>query len=226
MKKFALILLALSLLTVSCRKDRVLFTDVAFVNAVSGVYTTDFGLVFNIVENASGKEIPADGRLIMQCDVLKASGKGVYDVRVTDFAIPLTKDPIPAVETPEADDPLSIESGWFSGGYFNLLLGLYTKTESGVKHLINAEYTLPTETNDTLYLRIRHNAFGELPLDPDDSEDEYGYSRTYACFHLDGLLPSGTEVPFKVLWKWYGEKGEDDEVTVEDCSHIIDKLIF
>ena len=95
-----------------------------------------------------------------------------------------------------------------------------------MKHLINAEYTFPTETNDTLYLRIRHNAFGELPLDPDDSEDEYGYSRTYACFHLDGLLPSGTEVPFKVLWKWYGEKGEDDEVTVEDCSHIIDKLIF
>ena len=227
MKKFAFIGVALLLLAVSCQKDKVLFyNDVTFVNAVGGVYTTDYGLIFNVVENTSEREIPTDGRLIFQCDVLKSTDIGVYNVRVTNFAVPLTKDPIPAVEEPEADDPITIETGWFSGGYFNALLGLYTKDESEVKHLINAEYTFPTETNDTLYIRIRHNALSELPVDPDDDKDEYSYVRTYACFHLDGLMPSGTEVPAKILWKWYGEKDEGGEVTYEEHHHIINNLIF
>ena len=227
MKKFAFIWAALLLLAVSCQKDKVLiYNNITFVNAVGGVYTTDYGLVFNIVENTSEREIPADGRLILQCDVLKASGVGAYDVRVTNFAVPLTKDPIPAVDAPEADDPINIETGWFSGGYFNTLLGLYSKDKSEVKHIINAEYTRPTETNDTLYIRIRHNAMGELPADPDDTEDDYSYVHTYACFHLVGLLPSDTEVPTKILWKWYGEKGEGGEVTFEEYHHKIDKLIF
>ena len=201
-------LLALVLFA-SCKKDDVLYyNDVTFVNAADGVYITDYGLTYDIVENATVKEIPRDGRLILQCDILKVRGDGVYEVRVTQFAVPLTKDPVPSVAEPEADDPIQIENGWFSGGYFNTLLGLFVKDESDVKHLINLEYTLPDEANDTLYLRLRHNALGELPADPEDETDEYSYARTYACFHLNGLQPSGTEVPVQIQWNWYNQEGD------------------
>ena len=204
---FAAILLALA--AVSCKKDQVLYyNDVSFVTATDGVYISDAGVEYVIVENATDREIPRDGRLILACDILKKVRTGVFDVRVNAFSQPLAKDAVEASGSAQ-DDPVSIEDGWFSGGYFNSLLGLFVKDESSVKHVLNLEYTLPTEANDTLYLRLRHDALGEIPVNPKDDTDEYSYVRTYACFRLDGLLPSGSEVPVKILWNWYDAEAED-----------------
>ena len=217
MKRFLYVVtLILCLATVSCKKDEILlYNNVTFVTVTDGKYLTDAGVQYIIVENATDREIPAEnGRLILACDILKKVRNGVYNVRVNAFSQPLTKDVIPA-SGDSADDPVSLEDGWFSGGYFNSLLGLYVKDESDVKHLLNLEYTLPTESNDTLYLRFRHNAFGEVPAKPDDDTDEYSYVRTYACFKLADLLPSGTVAPVKILWKWFDDEGEDPAATRE-----------
>ncbi len=214
MKRLSSLLLPLLLLMslFSCKKDDILFQgDVTFVTAVEGVYTTDAGVQYIIVENRADREIPTEGRLILQSDILRRVEKGVYEVRVLAFSTPLAKDPVPAGNSGEADDPLTIETAWFSGGWFNALLGLYVKDESDVKHIINAEYTLPTETNDTLYLQLRHNALGDLPADPSDETDAFSYARTYACFHLNGLLPADTKVPVKILWKWYDPQADDPD---------------
>ena len=224
LKKTILAVLFALLAAVSCKKDNViLYNDVTFVTADAGRYFTDFGLEYVIVENASEKEIPAEGRLILQSDILKKVGTGVYNVRVNAFAVPLTKDAAPAAEVPDQDDPTKIENGWFSGGYFNVLLGLFVKNESDVKHLLNLAYTLPTETNDTLYLQLRHNAFDDVPTAPDQAETEgFTYAHTYACFKMDELLPEGTIAPVKVTWRWFA--GEDGGETKE-WKHIL-KLKF
>ena len=216
MKRFLYVVtLILCLATVGCKKDEIiLYNDITFVTATDGEYISDTGLKYIIVENASEREIPQEGRLIFACDILKKVRNGVYNIRVNNFSQPLTKDVIPASEDP-VDDPVSIEDGWFSGGYFNTLLGLYRKDESDVKHLLNLEYTLPTESNDTLYLRLTHNAYGEVPAKPDDNTDEYSYVRTYACFKLADLLPSGTVAPVKILWNWFDKEAEDPAATRE-----------
>ena len=219
MKRFLSIAILL-LCLVSCKKDELIFhNDVSFVTVIDGEYFTDAGVQYIIVENASDREIPTEGRLILACDILKKVRPGVFNVRVNGLSVPLTKDSIPATESP-ADDPICIESGWFSGGYFNSLLGFYAKDESSVKHLLNLEYTLPNEGNDTLYLHLTHNAFEEVPANPKDDTDEYSYLHTYACFKLAGLLPSDTEVPVKILWKWYDEEAGDPS----DCKEYSYKL--
>ena len=209
---------------VSCKKDNViLYNDVSFVTAVAGRYYTDFGLEYVIVENASEREIPAEGRLIISSDILKKVKTGVYNVRINDFALPLTKDAAPAAVVPTQDDPTLIENGWFSGGYLNVLLGLYVKNDSDVKHILNLAYTLPTETNDTLYLQLRHNALGDVPTTPAQAETEdFTYARTYACFRMNELLPEGTVAPVKVTWRWFVD--EDSSETEE--SKFIVKLKF
>lgn len=195
------ILLAAALV-LSCKKDTViLYNDLSFVTASGGTYITDSNLEYIIVENASGKEIPAEGRLLLSSDILKKVRNGVFHVRVNAFAVPLTKDSVKPEEAPAADDPVQIEGGWFSGGYFNALLGFYRKDESETKHIVNLTYTLPTESNDTLYLRLRHDAVGEVPPSEDET-DGYSYVRTYTCFHLAGLLPENTVAPVKVTWLW------------------------
>ena len=209
MKRLLLIATLLSLAAIGCKKDDVLFyNDITFITATDGVYISDAGNEYVIVENSTDREIPRDGRLIVSCDILKKVRTGVFNVRVTGFSVPLAKDSVPASENPAAD-PVSIENGWFSAGWFNSLLGLYVRDDSSVKHLLNLEYTLPTETNDTLYLRLTHDALGDVPADPEDDTDEYSYVRTYACFKLEGLLPAGTEVPAKILWNWYDPVAED-----------------
>ena len=206
---FSLTLLLLVLSAAGCKKDPVLYyNDISFVNATEGVYVSDAGVEYVIVENATDREIPRNGRMIFACDILQKVRTGVFNVRLNGFSVPLVKDPVLSSGSP-ADDPVSIEGGWISGGYFNTLLGFYLDDASSVKHLINLEYTLPTESNDTLYLQLTHDALGEVPVNPADETDAYSYVRTYACFPLDGLLPSGTEVPVKVLWKWYDSAAED-----------------
>ena len=215
-RKFIFAACALLLaVAVSCKKDNVIiYNDVTFVTASAGRYFTDFGLEYVIVENASEREIPAEGRLILSSDILKKVKTGVYNVRVNAFAVPLTKDAAPAAEVPEQADPTLIEGGWFSGGYLNALLGLYVKEESEVTHILNLAYTLPTETNDTLYLQLRHNALGDVPSAPDQAEPEgYASKRTYASFNIDGLLSEGSVVPAKITWKWFADEksGETKE---------------
>ena len=197
--------LLLGLTFFACKKNDVIFyNDVSFITAQEGVYYSDAGLEYRIAENATGKEIPAEGRFVFASDILRKVSERVYEIRLNAFSVPLTKDAVASGEAPEAEDPIRLDKGWFAGGYFNILAGLFLREDSEVKHILNVEYTLPTESNDTLYLHVLHDAQGEFPAVPDEPGD-YRYVTTYACFHVAGLLPEGTEAPVKISWKWYEE---------------------
>lgn len=145
-----------------------------------------------------------------------------YYVRLYNIAKVLTKSPVKesfilADETNRQDsignDPINLSEAWFGGKYLNVEFTMPVKNNSGVKHFINIVEDDVTVHNDTVYLTLRHNAYGDKPEAGNRKEDSaYRWVWGNASFDLTSILPEGaTSVPVKLVWTAYKKDSSETE---------------
>jgi hypothetical protein len=214
------IIAALALLAAAaCSKDNViLYGDTEIGNVVDGRFHSDAGLVYTVTEQTCDGKLEDDTRVLIICDILKRTGDKSYDIRLRSFILPLCKQPVAEGVLSEEDsreDPVSVASAWFGGGYLNINMGVYVLPESETKHVFNlVHYT--KAGSDTLYLDLKHNANGEYFGAPDIKDSDLQSGGLWACFPMEGVVPDGVKsVPVKLSWMWHrledGNMVEDTE---------------
>ena len=204
-----------AILLISCLPDRdVLFTDSGMCTTLGrDKLQTDSGNIYNIVENDSGSLIPDTlKRIMISCDVLSTvSGKSnEYNIRIIDFRGALCEEPVIASSIPLdtlGTDGVNVVQAWVSGGYLNSFLNVAMKKNSDTVHDINLLFDDFKSNADTLYLKMRHNAHGESPENPEESFNNLVFAGVYASFPLDNIMPIGGKYPIVHLeWDWYTDE--------------------
>jgi len=184
---------------------------------------TDKGNTLLVTKSYTGGEIiENDKRVLVNFEILsdKESNKNKYEVAVNGFYNLLSKPLVNESfiledETVRRDsignDPFTYVNAWFGGGYINIDFETYFVKYSSTKHLINLIWDDTRADSDTLYLTLRHNAYGEIP----PKDDMTLYRGAGICsFKLSNLLPQGvTSKPVKLMWTQYGYNYEDHK----DC---------
>lgn len=207
-------LAALAIVTMACKKDTIIASNVVtFGNIDGSTFTTDRGLVYHITEQTCQGSLEGQTRWLIVCDVLKKLSDNEYNIRLTDFVRPMIKDPVNNGEIPEdqvGDNPLSVGTGWIGGGHLNIQALFHFKQTDGAKHYINLMRDEGPFPDDTLYYRLYHNANGEYP-GGEVSMDEMVYGFCYCCFPIAGDLPEEKDaMPVKVTWRALVEGTEED----------------
>lgn len=183
----------------SCKKDdTICYNNITMGNIVDGSLVSDQGNTFDITNapDILNPETFKYGRVILVCDVLKKTAEKRYEIRLTDIASVLAKDPVPA-ETikPEddinVDDPIHIRDIWYGGGYINMLLEFAAKKNSSTQPLINLIFNEVAEPEDGSDLKnyvftLRHNAFGDVATEKE--ADQYTVSGGYVSFPVANLI--------------------------------------
>ena len=183
----------------SCKKDdAICYNNITMGNIDGSSIVSDQGNTFDIINSPANLNLETFkyGRVILACDVLKKTAEKRYDVRLTDIASVLAKDPVPAeVIEPEddinVDDPIHIRDIWYGGGHINMLLEFAVKKNSSTQHLINLIFNEVAEPEDGSDLKnyvftLRHNAFGDVATE--EEADQYFVSGGYVSFPVANLI--------------------------------------
>lgn len=149
-----------------------------------------------------------------------------YYIRLYGFDDVLTKVPVKQSFINEdkevrqdsiGNDPINVREAWFGGRYLNVEFRIPVKDGSKEKHFINLVQGDVVAHNDTVYVTLRHNAYGERP-DTGNDQGNYSWGRGRVSFDLTSIVPEGqTSVPVKLLWTEYG-KNTSETVNREDSG--------
>ena len=115
------------------------------------------------------------------------------------------------------NDPINVQEAWFGGRYLNVEFRIPVKDGSKEKHFINLVQDDVVAHHDTVYVTLRHNAYGEKPGTGND-RGNFSWGRGRVSFDLTSIVPEGqTSVPVKLLWTEYG-KNASETVRREDSG--------
>ncbi|MDR1221387.1 MAG: hypothetical protein LBL07_00725 [Tannerella sp.] len=179
---------------------------------------TDKGNTLVVTRSYTSAAIEDGKRILANYEILsdRDKNKSIYEVKVNGFYYLLSKPPVSesfilADEEMRRDsignDPFNRVEASFGGDYINIKFNLYYSGNSDRKHMINLIYDDTRSTADTLYLTLRHNAYGEAlgktssPL----------YRAWGMCsFKIADLLPEdAASMPVKLTWTQYDGNGYD-----------------
>ncbi|MDR2473325.1 MAG: hypothetical protein LBD53_07195 [Tannerella sp.] len=180
---------------------------------------TDKGNTLIVTESYTSQSIENGKRVFANFEVKsdKDSRKKIYEVKVNGFYQLLSKPVVNesyvlANEEVRRDsignDPFIDVYAWFGGDYININFEAFFKNYSSVKHLINLVYDDTRSTSDTLYLSLKHNAYGETA-----NNNMYLHSGIGRCsFLLSNLLAADIKYkPVKLTWLEYRYDGHHVE---------------
>ena len=115
------------------------------------------------------------------------------------------------------NDPINVQEAWFGGRYLNVEFRIPVKDGSKEKHFINLVQDDVVAHHDTVYVTLRHNAYGEKPGTGND-RGNFSWGRGRVSFDLTSIVPEGqTSVPVKLIWTEYG-KNASETVRREDSG--------
>jgi len=171
---------------------------------------TDKGNTLVVTKSQSSQSIENEKRVLVNYEILsdKDKGKNVYEIGVNWFYNLLSKPVINesyilkdevARRDSIGNDPFSSINALFGGDYININFELWHSQSTDKKHMINLVYDDLRSDADTIYLRLYHNAYGEVP-----KKDSYNnlYKGLGRCsFKISDLLPGGvTSKPIRLTW--------------------------
>lgn len=177
------------------------------------IYTDKGNTLVVTKSQATGFELEDDKRVLVYFDILSEenANKNVYEIRVNYFFNLLSKPIVNEsfiLQNEEArrdsigDDPFSRISAWFGGDFINIDFEVWHAQNSDVKHMINLVYDDTRADADTVYLRLYHNAFGEVPKDNIIHNLYQGIGKS--SFKVSDLLPENvSSKPFRLSWTQY-----------------------
>jgi hypothetical protein len=182
---------------------------------------TDKGNTLAVTKSYTSQSIENGKRVLVNFEVLsdKDKGKKVYEVQVNGFYNLLSKPLVNEsfiLQNEEVrrdsigNDPFIQTAAWFGGDYVNIDFEIFHSQNVEKKHLINLIYDDLRADADTVYLTLRHNAYGEVVGAATGSYLYRGWGR--CSFKISDLLPEGvTSKPVKLMWTQYGYNYEAKE---------------
>jgi hypothetical protein len=207
----------------SCLDDDYIYVSYGVIQNVTSKdnyeILTDKGNTLVVTKSYTSATIEDGKRILANYEILsdKDKSKKVYEVKVNGFYHLLSKPLVNEsfiLEDEEArrdsigNDPFYAVDSWFGGDYLNIDLNLYYSKISDKKHMINLIYDDTRSTADTIYLALRHNAYGEIPGEGHSLYRDWGR----CSFQIADLLPEGvTSKPVKLMWIQYGHNYEITE---------------
>ena len=205
-------------LQVSCQKDNTLqYNNATMGNIVDGIFVSDQGNRFNIVDQNCYGNLQEMERAFIVCDVLNRSAgadENEYDVRLNHISKVLTKDAVPHTNLTEEmmiQDPIHIENAWISGGYINMYIMFPSKAGSSTPHIINlvheggmTDQETGEEIPGTYRFTLRHNSNGDKITPP--QVIDYVLAGAYVSFPLNTYITE-KEADFSIEWTWHKNAG-------------------
>jgi len=180
---------------------------------------TDKGNTLVVTKSHTGQTIENDKRVLVNYELLsdKNQNKNVYEIQVNGFYSLLSKPLVnesfilqkeDARRDSIGNDPFIAISARFGGDYVNINFELLYKQGSDVKHMINLVYDDTRASADTIYLRLYHNAYDEVP-----GKGLFLYKDLGRCsFKISDLMPEGvTSKPIRLTWIEYNHNYEPVE---------------
>ncbi len=175
-------------------------------NAESYNILTDEGLTLYVVENNVSEAEVEDGQRVMaNYTVLERVEQG-YNVQLNFLYNILTKDPVFLSEMTSEEqneignDPLNVLSMSFGGKYLNVNMQLMRK-DPELAHFVNLVVDEQRSDDQTVYLTLRHNAYGDATSIPVSQR---------VSFDLSKLVPEGQQ-QINVYVEWTNYQGEHRE---------------
>ena len=179
---------------------------------------TDKGNTLVVTKSFTGQKIENDKRVLVNFEILsdKDKNKNVYEIKVNGFYSLLSKSIVSESFILQdevfrrdsiGNDPFNDIAARFSGDYLNIDFELFYEQHSNTKHMINLVYDDTRMSTDTLYLRLYHNAYGEIP-----GKGMYlyrGYGRS--SFKISDLVTNASSVPVNLTWTEYNSDLEPVE---------------
>ena len=215
MKRFliaAVVLVTSVLFIVSCisRDDTLYYglTDYGVVQGANRILTDD-DIVLTIVQKECNENLDTMGRVAVFCDLLRKVSETEYEINLREIQSMKIVSPVlstsPQAEARVYDDPVCLQTAWFSGGYLNLTLSYYVKKGSTTPHTLLFVEDRPCfdETQDIqidINLRIYHEGGGESFANPDIDMDQLNQVNTFVS------------IPFGSLDPYHGGPAQDDTV--------------
>lgn len=210
----------------SCKKDNTLQYAVrTMCNITDGKIVSDFGNIYNIVENNCPGNIYEMDRAYIQCDLLNvtAGTEDEYDIRLSWLAKPEQKKPVMLGQAPSyiGKDPVKLYQGWFGGGYFNVIVLYPGMKDSKTEHDIDLIVDDSKSSKDKIYLQLRHNAHGDLPAA--DSEGQAALYEKCLTFRISDIIDSYNTnnegaLPVIVSYEWYKDDNSMNETTPSEVK--------
>ena len=218
---------ALLLVAVSCNQDKTLYYNITEMGKVQdGKIISDGGLTYIVTENMTEYTLDKDGRVLFLIDILQtAEADYTYNVRLNSiFSVP-TPAVIQEADLPsEADDAIRVNTAWFGGGYLNLSLGYLVHSNTEVEHKVNIVEQHVENGLDTLFLRIYHDAGGEIwDGSTTLSETEMGMITDYYSVPIESFIPESDSRPLKLTYSWYTYEN-DEVVSPTKPYHVLGEL--
>jgi hypothetical protein len=181
---------------------------------------TDKGNTLAVTKSYTSQSIENDKRVLVNFEVLsdKDKNKNLYEVQVNGFYNLLSKPLVnesfilqdeAARRDSIGNDPFIQINARFGGDYVNIDFEIFHSQNVEKKHMINLIYDDTRTDADTVYLTLRHNAYGEVI----GTGGSYLYEGWGRCsFKISDLLPEGvTSRPVKLMWTQYGHNYEAKE---------------
>lgn len=187
------------------------------------------GVQVNSSEAKEGLRIFANYSILgSERDEVNLDGKMNYYIHLYNINEVLCKAPVKQsfiLENEEVrndsigNDPINVSEAWFGGKYLNVEFVVPVKAGSSVKHFINLVDDDVELHNDSVYITLRHNAYGEKLDVPNTQADQaYEWNSGRVSFDLTSLVPDGqNSVAVKLIWTEYGKNGSE-LVTREDSG--------
>ena len=192
----------------SCKKEGESYRfGVSYGNIVGSAdsyhIVTDEGTNLYVVEGASATEV-VDGQRVMANYSIEDRVETGYNIRLNFLYNILTKDPVflSKITWDErreiGDDPLNVRSMSFGGKYLNVNIEVMRKNPE-VAHFINAVVDEQRSDDQTVYLTLTHNAYGDEASIP---------VAQWVSFDLSTLVPAGQQ-QINVYVEWTNYRGEE-----------------
>ena len=164
----------------------------------NGSIRSDEGVLLSVADNQCEKKLDTMYRVLYVCDVTKQLTDNTYEIILKDIVSVKVLNTVlqgsPAASERVYDDPVYISSAWMGGGFMNLAVSFYVKSESETPHSFLLVEDTPVFDEDyqkeiDINLRLYHEGGGESYVDPEVEMTELKLVNTYLSIPIEQLDP-------------------------------------
>lgn len=217
---------AAALSAVSCTKDTTIrYNNATMGNVVNGIFTSDQGNIFTIVDQTCPGKLDTMERAFVICDILsqKAGTEKEYEVRMNYISPVLTKEAIytSSLTKEMVNDPIVLHDYWVSGGYLNIYFSVPVVSDSNVKHYINFEYEDTTQSDGTYTIFIRHDGTGEVFNESNEGKIQLAYA--YASVPVASIIKENNA---KIVVKWLSHRIMGNTISLKETAEVVREVLY
>ena len=217
---------AAALSAVSCTKDTTIrYNNATMGNVVNGIFTSDQGNIFTIVDQTCPGKLDTMKRAFVICDILSQMNgtEKEYEVRMNYISPVITNEAIytSSLTKEMVNDPIVLHDYWVSGGYLNIYFSVPVVSDSNVNHYINFEYDDTTQADGTYTIFIRHDGTGEVFNESNEGKIQLAYA--YASVPVASIIKENNA---KIVVKWLSHRIMGNTISLKETAEVVREVLY